>query len=52
MPGQPLSSLFTTWWKNSQDFSDTVPLAASMEALVPSLGNVQLENLTLEEKGI
>lgn len=29
-----------------------VPLAASMEAPVTSLGSVELENLTLEEKGL
>lgn len=52
MPGQSLSSLFTTWWKNGQDFLEMVPLAASMEAPVTSLGSVELENLTLEEKGL
>lgn len=33
-PGQPLSSVFTTWWKNSPDFTEMAPLAASLEAPV------------------
>ena len=38
MPGQPLSSLFTAWWKQSQDFTEMAPLAASHEAPVTYSG--------------
>lgn len=32
MLGQARSSLFTTWWKQSQDFTEMAPLAARLEA--------------------
>lgn len=50
MLGQPLSSLFTAWWKHSQDFTETVPSAAIWELQSRTLGNVGLGNLTLEWK--
>lgn len=50
MPGQPLSSLFTTWWENSQYFTEMVPLVASPQAPVATLGHVGLGNLILEWK--
>lgn len=34
MLGQPLFSLFTTWWKNSQYFTEMVPSDASLKAPV------------------
>lgn len=34
--GQPLSSLFTTWWKNSQYFTEMAPSVASLEAPITS----------------
>lgn len=36
--GEPLSSLFTVLRKQSQDFSERAPLAASLEALVTNAG--------------
>lgn len=50
MLGQPLSSLFTARWKHSQDFTETVPLAAIWELQSHTLGNGGLGNLTLEWK--
>lgn len=38
MLGQPLSSLFTAWWRQSQDFTEMAPLAASQEAPVTYSG--------------
>lgn len=52
MLGQPLSSLFTAWWKLGQDFTETVPFAAIWELQSHTLGNVGLGNLTLEWKGL
>lgn len=38
-------SLFTTWWKNSQYFTEMAPLVASLEAPITTLGYAGLETL-------